>query len=77
MTGAEDQLQLIIDTIPNLVIARPDGFCDLLNQRWLDYAGTTAEQAHGGGWAAAILKVLARSRFGRSPKFRKTQWWPW
>jgi len=27
---------------------RPDGYCDFLNQRWLDYAGMTAEQALGG-----------------------------
>ena len=55
MRDSESQLQLIIDTIPSLVwTARPDGFCDFLNQRWLDYAGMSAEQAQGGGWAAAF-----------------------
>ena len=55
MRDSESQLQLIIDTIPSLVwTARPDGFCDFLNQRWLDYAGMSAEQAQGGGWAAAL-----------------------
>src|SRR5215470_4412220 len=55
MTGSEGPLQLIIDTIPSLVwTARPDGFCDFLNQRWLHYAGMTAAQAQGWGWADAI-----------------------
>jgi PAS domain S-box-containing protein len=55
MRDSEDQLQLIIDTIPSLVwTARPDGFCDFLNQRWLHYTGMTAAQAHGWGWADAI-----------------------
>src|SRR5262249_5490507 len=55
MRDSEGQLQLIIDTIPSLVwTARPDGFCDFLNQRWLHYTGMTAEQAQGWGWAAAI-----------------------
>ena len=48
-------LSLIINTIPMLAWStRPDGFCDFLNQRWLDYAGMPAEQAYGCGWAAAI-----------------------
>jgi len=55
MTGSEGPLQLIIDTIPSLVwTARPDGFCDFLNQRWLHYAGMTGAQAQGWGWADAI-----------------------
>jgi formate hydrogenlyase transcriptional activator len=55
MRDSEGQLQLIIDTIPSLVwTARPDGYCDYLNQRWLQYTGMVAEQAHGSGWAAAV-----------------------
>src|SRR5215471_14538308 len=55
MRDSEGQLQLIIDTIPSLVwTARPDGFCDFLNQRWLHYTGMTAEQSQDCGWAAAI-----------------------
>ena len=46
---------MIINTIPMLAWAtRPDGYCDFLNQRWLDYSGMPAEQAYGWGWAAAI-----------------------
>ena len=60
--GAEEGLQsderslsLIINTIPTFVwSARPDGYCDFLNQRWLDYAGMTAQQAAGWGWGEAI-----------------------
>jgi PAS domain S-box-containing protein len=51
----ERNLSLIIDTIPTTAwTTRSDGYCDFLNQRWLDYAGMTAEQAAGWGWAEAI-----------------------
>jgi PAS domain S-box-containing protein len=53
--ASESDLRSIINTIPTAAWAtRPDGYCDFLNQRWLDYAGMTAEQALGWGWAAAI-----------------------
>jgi PAS domain S-box-containing protein len=41
--------------------ARPDGFCDFLNQRWLDFTGLSAEQACGWGWGAAIHPDDVRS----------------
>jgi formate hydrogenlyase transcriptional activator len=48
-------LAAIINTIPTAAwTTRPDGYCDFLNQVWLDYAGMTAEQAQGWGWAEAI-----------------------
>jgi PAS domain S-box-containing protein len=51
----ERDLSLIINTIPTTAwTTRPDGYCDFLNRRWLDYAGMTAEQAEGWGWAEAI-----------------------
>jgi PAS domain S-box-containing protein len=50
-----DQYRLAIDTIPGLVwTARPDGYIDFLNQRWLEYTGLTLEQATGWGWQAAV-----------------------
>jgi len=53
--ATRERLSLIINTIPMLAWAtRPDGYCDFLNQRWLDYSGMPAEQAYGWGWAAAI-----------------------
>jgi PAS domain-containing protein len=51
----ERDLQLAVDTIPGLVwTALPDGACDFLNQRWLDYAGLTLEEVTGWAWTAAI-----------------------
>jgi PAS domain S-box-containing protein len=55
LAASERDLRSIIDTIPTTAwTARPDGACDFINQRWLDYAGMTAERALGWGWAAAI-----------------------
>ena len=53
--ASECDLSSIINTIPMLAwSARPDGFCDFLNQRWLDFTGLSAEQALGWGWGATI-----------------------
>ncbi|MBV9888789.1 MAG: PAS domain S-box protein [Acidobacteria bacterium] len=53
--ATESNLVTIVNTIPTAAwTARPDGYCDFLNQVWLDYAGMTAEQAEGWGWAEAI-----------------------
>jgi PAS domain S-box-containing protein len=55
LQASERNLIQIINTIPTTAWAtRPDGYCDFLNQRWLDYAGMPAERAYGWGWAAAI-----------------------
>jgi len=53
--ASERNLAAIINTIPTTAwTTRPDGYCDFLNQGWLDYAGMKAEQAQGWGWAEAI-----------------------
>jgi len=53
--ASERSLAAMINTIPTTVwTTRPDGHCDFLNQVWLDYAGMSAEQAQGWGWAEAI-----------------------
>jgi PAS domain S-box-containing protein len=53
--GSERNLAAIINTIPTTVwTTRPDGYCDFLNQVWLDYTGLTVEKAQGWGWAEAI-----------------------
>jgi PAS domain S-box-containing protein len=55
LRSSERNLAAIINTIPTTAwTARPDGFCDFLNQVWLDYAGMTEEQAQGWGWAETI-----------------------
>jgi PAS domain S-box-containing protein len=52
---SERNLAAIINTIPTTAwTTRPDGYCDFLNQGWLDYTGMTAEKAQGWGWAEAI-----------------------
>jgi hypothetical protein len=48
---AEDKIRLIINTVPGLLwTARPDGWVDFLNQRWLDYTGMTLDQGLGWAW---------------------------
>jgi len=55
LQASERSLRLIINTIPTLAwSARADGYCDYLNERWLDYTGMAVEQALGWGWGAAI-----------------------
>ena len=52
---SERNLAAMINTIPTAAwTTRPDGYCDFISQVWLDYAGMTAEQAQGWGWAEAI-----------------------
>ena len=41
----EDQIRLIIDTIPTMAWSiQPDGAVDFVNQRWLDYTGLSLEE---------------------------------
>jgi PAS domain S-box-containing protein len=51
---AED-VRLVIDAIPALAwTARSDGSADFFNERWLEYTGLSAEQAHDWGWTVAL-----------------------
>ena len=51
----EQALRATIDTIPTPAFStNADGYVDFLNQRWLDYAGMTAEEAQGWGWRTAL-----------------------
>ena len=53
--ASERNLAAIINTIPTAAwTTRPDGYCDFINQVWLDYTGMSAEQTQGWGWAEAI-----------------------
>src|SRR3989475_7147575 len=53
--GDVQDIRLVVDTIPRLVwSARPDGWAEFFNQRWLDYTGLSAKQALGSGWEVAI-----------------------
>jgi PAS domain S-box-containing protein len=52
---SEDQLRIIIDTIPTLAwCTLPDGSAEFLNQRWLDYTGLSTEEARNWGWRVAL-----------------------
>jgi len=52
--GDEQDIRLVVDTIPTLTwSAGPDGSAEFFNQRWLDDAGLSAEQALGSGWQVA------------------------
>jgi PAS domain S-box-containing protein len=49
----DDQLRLIIDNVPAMVwTARPDGFCDFINRRWLEYTGLSLKVGLGAGFVA-------------------------
>jgi PAS domain S-box-containing protein len=55
LAASERDLRSIVDAIPTMAwSAGPDGSCDFLNQRWLDYTGLTAERALGWGWTAVM-----------------------
>ena len=50
-----EDIRLVVDTIPTLVwSARPDGFAEFFNQRWLDYTGLSTERARDSGWTVAL-----------------------
>jgi PAS domain S-box-containing protein len=43
----------VINTIPTIAWStRPDGYCDFINQRWVDYTGLTLDRTLGWGWRA-------------------------
>jgi PAS domain S-box-containing protein len=53
--ASDGTLREIINTLPATAWSTlPDGSCDFLSERWLGYAGMSAEQAQGWGWTAAI-----------------------
>ena len=55
LQASEVRLREIINTLPATAWStRPDGYCDFLSRRWLDYAGMTASEAEGWGWATVI-----------------------
>ncbi len=51
----ENQLRLIIDTTPALIhTARPDGYLDYFNKRWVEYLGVSLEDVEGWKWTASV-----------------------
>lgn len=52
---SEDRLRLVLDTTPALIhSARPDGYLDYFNQRWLEYVGLSLKDMEGWGWTKTI-----------------------
>jgi formate hydrogenlyase transcriptional activator len=52
---SERELRDVIESIPSMAwSAAADGAAEFFNRRWLDYAGLTADQAHGWGWTSAV-----------------------
>jgi PAS domain S-box-containing protein len=52
---SEDQLRLIIDTIPAQVWSTgPDGGLEFVNQRWREFTGLSMDDVLGGRWRSAI-----------------------
>jgi PAS domain S-box-containing protein len=49
------EAQTLVDSIPALIhTAKPDGYVDYFNKRWLEYLGVTLEQVTGWQWTAFI-----------------------
>jgi PAS domain S-box-containing protein len=52
---SEKELREVVDTIPALIhTARPDGYIDYFNKRWLEYFGVTLDEVAGWNWTAVI-----------------------
>ncbi len=52
---AEYNLRFILDATPAMIhTARPDGYLDYYNQRWLSYVGRSLEELLGWGWMTVI-----------------------
>jgi PAS domain S-box-containing protein len=48
-------VQMLVDSIPSLIhTARPDGYLDYFNKRWLEYLGVTLDKVAGWNWTAFI-----------------------
>ncbi len=65
---SEERLRLVIDTAPAMLhSARPDGYVDFFNKRWLEFVGASLEEIGGWRWTSIIHpddveKVVGRWR---------------
>ena len=65
---AEADRLKIINALPTAAWStRPDGHCNFVSDRWLEFTGLTSEQAEGWGWISIvhprdIKRLLAHSR---------------
>ena len=55
LLASERSFKTIINTLPTMAWSTlPDGYCDFLSDRWLDYAGYTAAEAEGWVWGNGV-----------------------
>src|SRR5215467_4114252 len=55
LLASERTLSLTINTIPALIhTARPDGYLDYFNRRWLEYLGCALVDVEGWNWTTWI-----------------------
>jgi PAS domain S-box-containing protein len=48
-------VRAVADLLPHLAWScRPDGHCDYLSRRWVEYTGVPEARHHGRGWLAAV-----------------------
>src|SRR5580658_10383623 len=73
---SEDQLRLVIDTIPQQIMSGPnDGTVDFANAQWRSYTGLSQEELQGKGWQRIVhpddreplLKAVEESRAQGKP----------
>jgi PAS domain S-box-containing protein len=52
---SEDKFRFMAEAMPQMFwTARPDGYCDYCNQRWVAYTGVAIEQLLGFGWMETL-----------------------
>jgi PAS domain S-box-containing protein len=52
---AENRIRLVIDTAPAMLhSARPDGYVDFFNKRWLEYVGASLQEISGWQWTHVL-----------------------
>ena len=55
LRSSEASFRLLSEVMPQIVwTARPDGFLDYYNGRWVDYTGMSIEQTQGWGWQPVL-----------------------
>ena len=54
--GADlEQIRAVVDHLPHLAWScRPDGHCEYLSRRWVEYTGVPETEHHGTGWLSAV-----------------------
>lgn len=55
LAESERRLRELADSLPQLVwTCRPDGYCDFLSRRWVEYTGLPETGQLGGGWLESV-----------------------